>query len=240
MLLNYKFATDWVLFLDADETVTEPFLAEVAEAVRGGAAKAYWLNYTNIFLGKKLRFGLPQKKIALLKVGAGLYEKIAEDRWSALDMEVHEHPVIDGLVGQIRTPVRHEDYRGILKFIDRHRNYAAWEARRLIELRKAPSHGQLTSRQEFKYKYLDKWWYPYFYFLYVFFIRLGFLDGAAGFYYATYKMWYFITIGLLIYEYRKENNIQPKKHARNRAAGAEDRAAGIEHGESFRSKAPRR
>jgi hypothetical protein len=148
--------------------------------------------------------GVPQRKLALFRVGKGLYERIDEDNWSNLDMEVHEHPVIEGELGEIKTPIEHEDLRGIEAFLNRHRDYALWEARRmlLLERQVALTHQQLTDRQRFKYAHLERWWYPWFYFVYAYFVRLGILDGAAGFYYAFYKSWYVLTIRLMIRELR--------------------------------------
>ena len=101
VLINHALANEWVLFLDADEVVDFRFCDEIAAAVASDRCDGYWLNYTNHFLGRKLRYGVPQRKLALFRVGRGLYEWIDEQRWSNLDMEVHEHPVIDGHVGEI-------------------------------------------------------------------------------------------------------------------------------------------
>jgi glycosyltransferase involved in cell wall biosynthesis len=182
VLLHHKLACEWVLFLDADEFVTEAFVNAVARAVQNGKKQGYWLNYTNYFLGKPLRFGVPQRKLALFQVGAGLYERIDEEAWSQLDMEVHEHPVIEGLVSEIREPID------------------PWEARRTLALRTGPTGAwkDLTGRQRFKYKNIDRWWYPPFYFAVQYFAKLGILDGEAGLQYAFYKFWYFNTVRLLI------------------------------------------
>lgn len=205
LLLNYAFANDWVLFLDADEIVDDAFCDMVDKAVRSGKYAGYWLNYANYFLGRPMRHGLSQRKLALFRVGTGLYERIEEDNWSRLDMEVHEHPAIAGDVGEIFTPIDHNDDRGISKFIERHRDYALWEARRmlLLEARGATARATLTGRQKFKYRHLGKWWYPWFYFIYTYVVKLGFLDGRAGFAYAFYKLWYFYSIRLLIEEYKQ-------------------------------------
>jgi glycosyltransferase involved in cell wall biosynthesis len=205
VLINQTLANDWVLFLDADETVDDRFCDEVAAAVASGRHHGYWLNYTSYFLGRRMRYGVPQRKLALLRVGAGLYERIEEDAWSSLDMEVHEHPVVDGSVGEIRAQIEHNDFRGIDKFLDRHRHYARWEAKRylLLARRSGSDSPDLTPRQRFKYRHLARWWYPWFYFLYAYVVRLGFLDGAAGFQYAFYKAWYFLTVRLMIRELDK-------------------------------------
>ena len=206
VLLNHKLRYDWVLFLDADELVDDRFCDEAAKSVSTGAYAGYWLNYTNYFLGRGLRYGLPQRKLAMFKVGSTLYERIDERMWSSLDMEVHEHPVVDGPVGEIAARIDHRDFQGLHKFLVRHTDYARWESRRYLMLTEespaAAAH--LTGRQRFKYRNLERWWYPLFYFLFAYVGRFGFLDGGAGFAYAYYKAWYFYTVRLMIREARAE------------------------------------
>lgn len=200
-LLNVPPQQPWVLFLDADEFVDDAFCNAVDAAVAQDYRNGYWLNYTNYFLGKPLRHGLAQRKLALFRVGKALYEKIEEDGWSQLDMEIHEHPIVQGTVGEITAPIDHRDYKGLGKFIEKHRDYALWEARRYAKLQKsALTSEHFTSRQRFKYRHLAKWWYPWLYFGFTYLLKLGFLDGSAGYHYAAYKAWYFQTIRLLIQE----------------------------------------
>jgi len=215
LLLNHTLKNDWVLFLDADEIVDDSFCDAAEMAVRSGQHQGYWLNYTNYFLGCAMTHGLAQRKLALFKVGAGLYERIDEDRWSRLDMEIHEHPIIEGSIGEIAARIDHNDDRGLSKFIDRHRDYALWEARRMRLLQNggAAAWERLTGRQKFKYRHLAKWWYPWFYFIYTYFAKAGFMDGRAGFGYAFYKLWYFYTIRLLLEEQGRKSQLQPEAGA---------------------------
>jgi glycosyltransferase involved in cell wall biosynthesis len=207
LLMNHKLSFDWVLFLDADELVDPGFCEAVNLAVRSGRYNGYWLNYTNYFLGRPLRHGVPQRKLALFRVGTGLYEKIDEDFWSGFDMEIHEHPVIEGSVGEIEARIDHKDDRGLARFVTRHREYAVWEARRVQALVRGDvvSWSGLTDRQRFKYRHIVKWWYPWFYLFYTYVVKRGFLDGASGFYYAIFKVWYFILIRLLVLEAHKSS-----------------------------------
>lgn len=196
--------TDWVLFLDADEFVDEKFCFEVATAIQSREYSAYWLNYDNFFRQSRLAYGVPQRKLALFKVGAALYEKIDDGVLRNLDMEIHEHPIVDGEIGEISAPIEHRDYRGLDHFLIKHVEYAKWEAARFIQIRdKMHSFGDFTFRQKFKYRYLDKLWFPPFYFFYSFIIRRGFLDGMPGLAYAFYKFWYFISIRLMIEENKR-------------------------------------
>lgn len=202
VLLNHSIRNDWVLFLDADELVTQEFCNEVSVAIAQDRFDAFWLRYTNYFLGYPLRHGDPQRKLALFRVGRGLFERIDEEAWSGLDMEVHEHPVIEGAVGELIAPIDHRDDRGVAKFIERHKDYALWEARRTEQLRNSGQDVwvQLTERQKKKYRNIDKWWFAWAYFSWTYIAKRGFLDGFPGFSYAFYKLWYFWTIRLLLKE----------------------------------------
>ena len=207
VLINHQPTTPWVLFLDADERVTDDFVAAVREQLsRADAAMTgFWLRYDNHFMSRVLRHCVPQRKLALFRVGAGFYERIDDRRWSNLDMEVHEHPVLEGKMGEIIAPITHLDYRGIDHFIARHDAYSSWEAKRYADLQARGDSAwlALTSRQRIKYRNLARWWYAPSYFIGTYLIRFGFLDGAAGFHYAVLKMIYFYQIRLKIVSDRK-------------------------------------
>ena len=196
-LRHHAPSTPWVLFLDADELVDEAFGDALAHTLPDTPHVGFWLNYDNWFLGRRLRHGTPNRKLALFRVGAGEYERIEEDRWSNLDMEIHEHPVLQGSVGEIRARIDHRDDRGLEHWKRRHAEYAAWEARRALKLR---ADGTLPSggRQGAKYRLLGKWWLPSAYFLDGYVRRLGFLDGWPGLRHAWLKAAYFARIGRLM------------------------------------------
>ena len=201
VLQTVTFETPWVLFLDADERMCPAFVSELTAALERAEVVGYWLNYRNHFMGKVLRHGDPQRKLALFKVGVGAYERIDDERWSSLDMEVHEHPILNGLVGEIAAALDHEDDRGLHKHIARHNDYSSWEARRFQALARDPAAwAHLTPRQRAKYSHLRRWWYAPAYFLFAYILRLGFLDGRAGLAYAWLKLVYFSEVRLKIIE----------------------------------------
>jgi glycosyltransferase involved in cell wall biosynthesis len=205
-LMNDPPKQEWVLFLDADEFLDDAFCDALAAELPGSSKSAYWISYDNYFLGRPLKHGVAQRKMALLRVGKALFEKIEEDEWSQLDMEIHEHPIVDGEVGEITARIEHRDDRGIAHFITKHRDYAQWEAARYAKLSDNPAvWDAMTDRQKFKYRHIAKWWFAPFYFCVTYFAKLGVLDGSAGFHYAAYKAWYFRTIRLLIREQQSAN-----------------------------------
>ena len=207
VLRHYEFQTDWVLFLDADEFVSPAFVAEVREAIQDSPHVGYWLNFENYFLGQRLKYGDPMRKLALFRVGAGEYEKIEEDHWSHLDMEVHEHPVLTGSVGEIQAPIEHNDFRGLKHYIAKHNEYSSWEASRYLRLKGRDDCPQLsaewqalTDRQQKKYRHLAKWWFAPAYFLATYILKKGFLDGLVGFHFALMKAIYFYHVRLKVKE----------------------------------------
>ncbi len=121
-------------------------------------------------------------------------------------MEVHEHPVLNGTVGVLsKTSIEHRDDRGIAHFLRRHLEYANWEAARIWKLETDSAvQASFTGRQKLKYRYIQQWWYAPAYFVYTYFVLRGFLDGSAGFYYAVYKFWYFVTIRVRLMELHRE------------------------------------
>ena len=199
ILQNYAFLTEWVLFLDADEEMTVDFEFGVGEF--DPEFKVFWIldSIPKLFLGRKLRFGVPQRKLALFKIGKGTYEKIDENRWSELDMEVHEHPIVNGIIGELRSPLIHRNFKTIHDFVEQHNEYSDWEARRFVALQKT-TWGMMTTRQRLKYSLVASGFFPFAYFLFTYVLRAGFLDGRAGLDYAVLKFAYFHQINLKIRE----------------------------------------
>lgn len=201
-LRHYRIDTPWVLFVDADEFLTSEFKFELERVLPNTHHVGFWLSYHNYFMNRYLRHGDTFTKLALFRVGCGEYEQISEDQWSKLDMEVHEHPILNGTTGRIRNPIRHQDFKGLDAYFDRHNQYARWEAKRYFAVRNesdAPW-SSLTGRQKAKYRLLDTWLLGPLYFLYCYIVRLGFLDGRAGFSFALCKCMYFWQIKLKIAE----------------------------------------
>lgn len=192
-LQNANLLHEWILFLDADEFVTEEFVNEVAVKTLDPNYNGYTIQFENYFMGKKLRYGYGFNKSALFKKSKGAYEKIDEDLWSHLDMEVHEHPIIDGKVGIIKAKVVHKDFKNLEHYIDKHNAYSTWEAKRYLQLEQSKN-VHLSLNQKIKYGLLNTGLLPAVYFIGAYFLKLGFLDGKEGFYLARFKSHYFFQI----------------------------------------------
>lgn len=193
VLRNLNIRNDWVLFLDADEYITEEFKKELQQKISNPRINGYWVTYQNYFMNKRLKRGYPLQKLPLFRYGEGEYERIDEDYWSTLDMEVHEHPIVNGKTGRIEAPVIHKDYKNLEQYINRHNAYSTWEAYRFLSLQDKGSSG-LNVRQKLKYGLLRIGLLPIIFFFGSYFLKLGFLDGKEGFYFHLYKAHYFLQI----------------------------------------------
>jgi len=204
-LQNHKPQTKWILFLDADEYITDAFKNEVSINLNNSNKVGYWLTYSRYFLEKKLKGGYPLLKLALFQVGAGEYEKIEENNWSQFDMEIHEHPILIGNIGKIKSEIDHLDFRSISHYISKHNEYASWEAQRILKsLNDKKISATWTWKQKLKYKLMLTPFIGPLYFLGSYFLLAGFRDGSRGFAFSILKAAYFTQVYCKIVEQRRK------------------------------------
>ena len=207
---------EWVLILDADERITPELESEIRRLFADGPRhRGYYLNRKHVFLGRWLRYGgnYPSWNLRLLRRGAGRYERLGtEDLPDAGDVEVHEHIRLDGPAGRLRAPMLHEDFKDLSQFIDRHNRYSTWDARMRERLRNGdPSVDAIDARfwgdPVERKRWLKSIWVrlparPLLRFVYMYVLRLGFLDGRPGFLYAAFKAIQEFHISAKMYEQR--------------------------------------
>lgn len=203
-LRNHTPETKWVLFLDGDEFLTPEFKAALTPALERTDVVGFWLSYTRYFLGKKLRGGYPLRKLALFRVGSGEYERIDEDHWSHLDMEVHEHPVLAGPTAILPEAIDHQDYRGVTHYIAKHNEYSSWEAARFLKTSSDPEVvSKWTWKQRVKYRLVCSPLIGPIYFFANYVLMGGFRDGAAGLAFSIFKAAYFTQVFCKIREIQR-------------------------------------
>ena len=197
ILRNYKFKTPWVMFLDADELPGKEFWNEVERTLPTTKHDVFIIYLYNWFLGRILKHGDVARKTAIVRVGAAEYERIEEASWSSLDMEIHEHLVAKGSIGVIKTPIEHHDKRDLKSYLAKHNEYSSWESSRFLLI---SDYSKLTIRQKLKYRFLQCKLFPVAYFVYIYFIRLGIIDGVPGFYFSVLKLCQFYHLQAKIWE----------------------------------------
>ena len=171
---------EWVLILDADERVSIALRDEILALVKNPAGRqGFYLNRLFIFYGRPIRHcgWYPSWVMRLFRHGAARYE----------DRAVHEHMIVHGEVGFCRADLLHEDRRDLSHWLAKHNRYSSLEAAEMIRARTGRIRTAHSLHRPLALKRMVKerlWPYlparPLLYFLYLYFIRLGFLDGAAG------------------------------------------------------------
>lgn len=186
--------TPWVLLLDADEVVPDALWDEISKALNDPCDEcdAYLIKKGFHFLGRRFRYGgFSHSAVLLLRPGKGRFECLFNDVASGLDMEVHERIVVQGRIGQLETPLVHEDFKGLEAYIARHNQYSTWEALLRYHYLKTGRYGEETvtprlfgnaqeRRRFLKALVIRLPFEPQIWFFYHFIFRLGFLEGRAG------------------------------------------------------------
>ena len=197
-LENLPFKHAWVFILDADEVLPPETEAEVRRIVEDAAhpVDGYWINRRFFFMGAWLRHAYyPNWNLRLFRHAKGRYEKLTEAKTQSGDNEVHEHIVIQGNTGQLKSEMDHYAFPDVGTFVEKHNRYSNWEARVALERSVAASaHGLQMSGVGFKrrLKALSHQlpFRPALRFLYVYLWGRGFLDGRRGYYFARLHAMY--------------------------------------------------
>lgn len=214
---NLPFKHDWVLIVDCDERITPALWDEIEAVIQQADYSGYYLNRRVFFLGKWIRFGgkYPDWNLRLFRHRQGRYENLrTEGIRNTGDNEVHEHVVISkGEVGYLKHDMLHEDFRDLFHWLERHNRYSNWEARVYYNLLTGMGNDGTIGANLFgdsvqRKRFLKKIWVrlplkPLLRFVLFYFIRLGFLDGRAGYIYGRLLSQYEYQIGVKLYELRK-------------------------------------
>jgi glycosyltransferase involved in cell wall biosynthesis len=202
--------TPWVLRLDADEVVTPELAAEINRRVPALPEQTTGVSFKRRvhFMGRWIRYGgyYPTILLRLFRAGAGrseqrwMDEHITLGRGSSI---VFDHDIID------------ENLNNLTWWTDKHNHYATREAIDLLCIRHhlqfdtAPF---VSSAQARRKRHIKERLYarapimlrPVVYFLYRYFLRLGFLDGLPGLIFHTLQgFWYRFLVDAKIYELQR-------------------------------------
>lgn len=119
--------TDWVLFVDADERVSELLAAEVRDAMNADEHFAGWrLPRHNYIFGRLTRATgwYPDYQTRLLRVGRAMYDPTKI---------VHEVVDLEGELGTLSHALTHYNYRDVAHFGEKQRRYSQYDAEILYQ-----------------------------------------------------------------------------------------------------------
>ncbi len=189
-------ANDWILLVDADESLTPELSAEIRRAIGNPEINGYYISLRMYFLGRLLGHGgAAFWKLSLFRRGKGGYEcRLKNQDLSMADMEVHEHVVVEGATARLRNPLVHRNVESLARYIQKHDEYSNWESRVLTQNEPGDTElpPSLFGTQAQRRRWLKKKLYalpgsPVLLFFYRYFLRLGFMDGIPGLIYCGFQ-----------------------------------------------------
>ena len=187
-----KARTDWVLFVDSDEVVSKKLSQSIRIAIsRPTKNGAYYIKRRDFWWGRELKYGEVSK---IRKKGIIRLVKKNSGHWSG---EVHEVFKTKFSIGKLVGFLNHYPHQNLAAFIHQVNFYSTLRAQ---ELKKAGKKTNILAIISF----------PFFKFIYTYFLKLGFLDGVAGFVYSFMMSFHSFLVRAKLYQYtrldEKENN----------------------------------
>lgn len=160
--------SNWLLFIDADERVSQELAGEILKKIKKPDAVGYFIPRIDTMWNKKLRFGdlWGAKFIRLGRRGAGFWEGAVHEQWK-----------IDGIIKTLEHPLNHFPHPNLVTFLSSLNRYSSMRAEELY------SKGERSNLLQIIFYSVGK-------FLWLEVCRLGFADGIVGFIHAMCMSFY--------------------------------------------------
>jgi len=191
-LKELPYRTEWMMFLDADELLSDSLKRELEERLPylKGDTCGIEVNRRFFWMGRWIRHG-DVYPCWLLRI-------VRHSKAFCDDRTVNEHIRVDGKVIRMEGNLDHKDLRSFSDWAKKHLLYADLEAGELVRAESRRASGEAVesarihgTQSERKRWLREKIWNrllpplfrPFIYFIYRYFLKLGFLDGREGFIY---------------------------------------------------------
>jgi glycosyltransferase involved in cell wall biosynthesis len=212
-LANLPIETEWVLALDADQRVTPELADEICEldstALR--AVDGIYINRRQVFRNKWIKYGGYYPKYLLKMFRRGRVKTDAQDL-------VDHHFYVVGNAMKLRGDLLEVNQKedDISFWIEKHNRYATLLAKEELEsIRTARKHlikPSLVGQPDQRSLILKQLWSrlplfvrPFLYFIYRYFIRLGFLDGKEGaIFHFMHAFWFRLLVDIKLDELKRQ------------------------------------
>jgi hypothetical protein len=198
---------DWIFFLDADEFLTDDLKNEICKVLMFPRFDGYYIKRRFYFMNKWIKWGgyYPIYILRLFKKNKGLFQR-----------DVNEHFVLEGQYGYLKYDFCDRNNKLFNEWFLKHLTYAKKEAQDLYLENKLPHNisfwGSQSDRKSWiRYKIWNKLPVlirPFIYFIYRYFLRLGFLDGVRGFiFHFMHGLVYFLLMDIYYFEMKRNEKI---------------------------------
>jgi glycosyltransferase involved in cell wall biosynthesis len=197
---------DWVYFVDADEWISPQLAAEIAVRLADPQCAGFAHRLRLVFMGTWIRH-------------CGWYSgswwiQFVDRRYAKYDGNlVGERPRVDGAVRRLDNDIVDEDLKGLAAWLHKHVQYAELSSeprggtvrlRERLQVLREDGSGRPLARRILKDVFFPSIpAKPAAVFLYMYIVRLGFLDGMAGLRFCFYHAWFEMSVAALRAEARR-------------------------------------
>ena len=174
---------EWVLFVDADEIMTDALAFEIKSMELKEAA--YFIKSRYCVEGQILKHGLQNNKLSLLHRKKMKFPIVNDHDLELLgDIEGHYQPVRRAgykgeRIGQLKEYLIHDTQINGSEWDEKHKRYASWEA--IMDKRRAWPRETSLKRIMLKFIFKRLPFRPHIAFMHSYIFKLGLLDGAVGY-----------------------------------------------------------
>ena len=148
-------SNEWVLFLDADERITNRLRYEILEAVKSNEFTGYKLYFPHFFMNR------------FLYHHSNMVTRLVKKDSCHFSGDVHEKLHVNGKMGKLKHQVNHYTYKGLTHYISKKDHYSYFQSQQALKKNKN------ASLLVFFFK-------PFYRFFSSYVLRGGFKDGIPG------------------------------------------------------------
>lgn len=186
---------DWLLYIDTDEEVTPDLKSEIEYTINNlqFTNSAYAIPRKNKLLGHTMHWGgwWPDFVLRLIR----------KDKLKGWFGDLHEQPLIDGEVGHLKNPLKHDSHRNLHDMVEKTNKWSEIEAKLLYN----SGHPKMNIFR-FCSAALREFWKRGI-------LKMGFLDGTTGVIEIIYQIYSrLITYSKLWEMQLKDSKIQEPNH----------------------------
>jgi len=163
---------EWIFYIDADERVSQELRKELQEMdLDSESEKHTWFAVPrmNVILGKPMKHGGWWPDYV-----KRLFKKSSLSKWRG---ELHEEPVVEGMMGKLKSPLRHEKHETVFEMLEKTNEWSEIEGKLMFESNHPPMNIVRfcsAMAREFWYRMIKK---------------MAFLDGPKGIIMAMYQVY---------------------------------------------------
>lgn len=186
-----KSTGEWIFWIDADERVTQELKDEIQRAIsRSDDVDGYMIPRLAHFLGRWIKHcgWYPGYVLRLFKRGSAHFN----------DALVHEGLEFEGKIGKLSQPLLHYTDREIEHYFRKYNEYTSLASKDIY-------------RKGKKFHVIDLIFRPFFTFIKMYILRLGFLDGIQGLILSVFSANYVFTKYAKLWE-----RLRPFNHEKHR------------------------